>query len=184
MSRMWITSMVSATRKLGLDDCVFALCLQQGHRYNVEVCGHWGHQGTAVTGGQTQRAHNDRICALRDQERNTDADGDDGEGCEAVAHDHGEQGHGDTVHSGSREQVAGRDHSADTVGNHVTDTGSSKQGAECGQDLRQDAGHANVVYQAGSIADCVGRFGLKEQQSHNQGNGTGDADGIVGAQHL
>ena len=42
-------------RDLGFDDSIFALCLEQCHRHDIEVCGHRGHQGAAVACGQTKR---------------------------------------------------------------------------------------------------------------------------------
>ena len=119
-------------RDLGPDDCILALCLEQCHRHDIEVCGHRGHQGAAVACGQTKRADNNRVCALRDQKRNADSDCDNRERRKAVAHDHGEQCHGNAVYGGSRKQVTGRDYGADAVGNDITDTGSCKEGTESG----------------------------------------------------
>ena len=154
------------------------------HRDNVEVCSHRRHKGSAVACSQSKCTDNNRVCTLGDQKRDTDADDDDRESSEAVAHDHGEESHGDAVYGGCGKQVIGRDHGADTVCDDVTDTGCREQGAEGSENLRQNAGYADIVYQTGSVGHCVGRSGLEKQQCHDQCNGTGDTDGVVGAEYF
>ena len=159
-------------------------CFQQSYRDNVKVCSHRCHKGSAVACSQSQCTNYHRVCALGDQKRDTDTNGDHGEGCKAVAHDHGEEGHGDTVNGGCCEQVAGRDDCADTVCDDIADACCGEQGTKCSQNLRQDAGDTDIVHQAGSVGNCVGWLGLKEQECYDQGDRTGNADGVVCTENL
>ena len=171
-------------RQLGEDNGILALGLQQRCRHNVEIGSHGGHQGAAVTGSQAQRANHHRIRALCNDEGNADADGDHGEGCEAVAHNHGEQSHGDAVDSNSGQLVALGNHHANAGSDDIANTGCGEQSAQSGQDLGQQTHGANIVQQTGAVSQGGSRLCLEQAQGHDQSHQSGNADGVVGTQSL
>ena len=166
------------------DDGILALGFQQSGGHDVEVCCHGGHQGAAVTGGETQRTHNHGVGTLGNQEGDADAHGNHGEGGEAVAHDDGEQCHGNAVYGAGGQLVALRHNGADTGGNHGAHTGGSEQGAQSGQNLGQQTGGSHIIQQTGAVAQGGAGLFLEQAQGYDQGDHSRDTDGVVGAQAL
>ncbi|MNN05094.1 hypothetical protein D3C81_1178450 [compost metagenome] len=85
---------------------------------------------------------------LQHQNRNTDTGGDDRESRKGVAHNHGQQRHADGINRHCDKAVIDRQILLGQMRNGRTDTGSGKQQAQRGEDLRQNKCPTDRIQQA------------------------------------